>query len=122
MINVCQSPGVVSMSADRSFLVTEVILEWVGRACPLPCKGLFIHSFVALGFQVKSPLADRLERALLRAFEVFAVSSTFWRTPDGIVMSFKYLVNEGYRLRRNFSVPSALRIWQGFVFTTAIFV
>src|SRR5260221_8424884 len=23
-------------------------------------------------------------------------------------MSFKYLVNEGYRLRRNFSVPSAL--------------
>src|SRR5260221_708830 len=32
MINVCQSPGVVSMSADRLFLVTDVILEWVGRA------------------------------------------------------------------------------------------
>src|SRR2546428_267948 len=37
MINMCQSPGVVSMSADRLLLLTSVVLERVGRACSLAC-------------------------------------------------------------------------------------
>ncbi len=53
------------MSADRLLLVTDVVLEWVGCACSFPCKGLFIRSLVTLRFQVKGPLADRLESVFL---------------------------------------------------------
>ena len=50
MINMRQSPGVGSMPIGRLLLVTDVILQRVGRARSLSCKRLFIRGFVVLGF------------------------------------------------------------------------
>src|SRR5258708_14973703 len=98
------------MSGVRTLLLTRAVFEGVSGRCSFPCQRLFIQGFVSLRFQIKGPLADRLESPLLGAFEVLAVGSTLWLLGHAIVMSFKNLMNEGNHRRPNFSVATTIAI------------
>src|SRR5439155_22666879 len=86
------------------------ILQWVGRTCAFSHKYLIICWLVALCLQVKCPLTHGLKRVLLRALEILSVSLPFWRALHGIVLRFKYLVDEVDNRHFNFSVRATIII------------